>query len=77
MPIQIVAMSITKRYFTSLFSMPPFGGHYLYYPGHRLVPAGLRAFVDVLKDVERDARPTARPRQAASAAHRPAERPGN
>ena len=35
---------------------PPFEGHYLYYPSHRLVPVGLRAFVDVLKDVERDAR---------------------
>lgn len=34
---------------------PPFEGHYLYYPSHRLVPAGLRAFVDVLKDVEREA----------------------
>ncbi|ANN68081.1 LysR family transcriptional regulator [Bordetella bronchialis] len=34
---------------------PPFEGHYLYYPSHRLVPVGLRAFVDVIKDVEREA----------------------
>jgi DNA-binding transcriptional LysR family regulator len=32
---------------------PSFPGHYLYYPSHRLVPACLRAFVDVLKEVER------------------------
>jgi DNA-binding transcriptional LysR family regulator len=32
---------------------PPFDGHYLYYPSHRLVPVGLRAFVDVIKEVER------------------------
>ncbi|ARP82831.1 LysR family transcriptional regulator [Bordetella genomosp. 8] len=55
---------------------PPFDGHYLYYPSHRLVPAGLRAFVDVIKDVERDARPTAAPRPGASAADRPPGRPG-
>jgi DNA-binding transcriptional LysR family regulator len=27
----------------------------LYYPGHRHVPAGLRAFIDVLKEVNGDA----------------------
>lgn len=32
---------------------PPFAGWRLYYPGNRLVPAALRAFLDVLKDVER------------------------
>jgi DNA-binding transcriptional LysR family regulator len=32
---------------------PNFAGHCLYYPSHRLVPAGLRAFVDVIKEVER------------------------
>jgi len=32
---------------------PSFPGHYLYYPSHRLVPACLRAFVDILKEVER------------------------
>lgn len=31
---------------------PSFGGHCLYYPSHRLVPTSLRAFVDVLKEVE-------------------------
>lgn len=30
---------------------PAFPGLFLYYPGHRHVPAGLRAFVDVLRQV--------------------------
>jgi DNA-binding transcriptional LysR family regulator len=30
---------------------PPFPGLFLYYPGHRHVPPGLRAFIDVLKEV--------------------------
>lgn len=30
---------------------PSFPGLFLYYPGHRLVPPGLRAFIDVLKEV--------------------------
>ncbi|WP_441242259.1 LysR family transcriptional regulator [Tardiphaga sp. 768_D3_N2_1] len=30
---------------------PPIPGVFLYYPGHRLVPPGLRAFIDVLKEV--------------------------
>jgi DNA-binding transcriptional LysR family regulator len=29
---------------------PPFAGHHLYYPSRRLVPAALRAFIDVLRD---------------------------
>jgi DNA-binding transcriptional LysR family regulator len=29
---------------------PPIPGLYLYYPGHRLVPPALRAFIDVLKE---------------------------
>lgn len=29
--------------------VPTFEGHCLYYPSHRLLPAGLRAFVDVVK----------------------------
>jgi DNA-binding transcriptional LysR family regulator len=32
-----------------------FPGHCLYYPSHRLVPAGLRAFIDVVKEIERGA----------------------
>ena len=32
---------------------PPFAGHHLYYPSHRLAPARLRAFIDVLREVER------------------------
>jgi DNA-binding transcriptional LysR family regulator len=31
---------------------PSFPGFFLYYPGHRLVPAALRAFIDVLKDID-------------------------
>lgn len=31
---------------------PSFPGHFLYYPGRRLVPAALRAFVDVLKEID-------------------------
>ena len=30
---------------------PAYPGMYLYYPGHRLVPPGLRAFIDVMKSV--------------------------
>jgi DNA-binding transcriptional LysR family regulator len=33
---------------------PPFSGYHLYYPGNRLMPIALRAFVDVLKAVERE-----------------------
>jgi DNA-binding transcriptional LysR family regulator len=29
---------------------PSFPGHVLYYPGHRLVPARLRAFINVLRE---------------------------
>lgn len=30
---------------------PPFPGPCLYYSGHRLIPAGLRAFIDVMREV--------------------------
>jgi DNA-binding transcriptional LysR family regulator len=33
-----------------------FGGHCLYYPSHRLVPAGLRVFVDLVKELRLSSR---------------------
>ncbi len=33
---------------------PPFPGLRLFYPGHRHVPAGLRAFIAVLRDANRN-----------------------
>ncbi|WP_185983622.1 LysR family transcriptional regulator [Aureimonas mangrovi] len=33
---------------------PPFAGLCLYYPGHRHVPAPLRAFIDTLKEIDGD-----------------------
>ena len=33
---------------------PPFPGHHLYYPSSRLVPAALRAFIDIVREVERE-----------------------
>jgi DNA-binding transcriptional LysR family regulator len=36
---------------------PPLPGHCLYYPSHRLVPPTLRAFIDVLKEVDHHAEP--------------------
>lgn len=32
---------------------PPFPGYCLYYPGRRLLPAALRAFIDLLRETER------------------------
>jgi DNA-binding transcriptional LysR family regulator len=40
---------------------PPFAGHCLYYPSHRLVPAGLRAFIDVLREVDQPSRRKRKP----------------
>lgn len=37
---------------------PPFPGLTLYYPGHRYVPAALRAFIDVLKEHRAGAQPS-------------------
>jgi DNA-binding transcriptional LysR family regulator len=34
---------------------PPYPGLFLYYPGHRHVPARLRTFIDVLKAFQREA----------------------
>src|SRR5438309_11608861 len=34
---------------------PPIAGLMLYYPGHRLVPSALRAFIDVIREVEAQA----------------------
>jgi DNA-binding transcriptional LysR family regulator len=36
---------------------PPIPGLVLYYPGYRYVPSALRAFIDVMKEVERKLRP--------------------
>ena len=33
---------------------PPFAGLHLYYPSNRLVPAALRAFIDVVREAERE-----------------------
>ncbi|WP_144160221.1 LysR family transcriptional regulator [Paraburkholderia sp. BCC1885] len=33
--------------------LPTLAGHCLYYPSHRLVPAGLRAFVDLVKELRK------------------------
>lgn len=30
---------------------PPFDGHYLYYPSRRLLPGGVRAFVDLAREI--------------------------
>ena len=30
---------------------PPETGFFLYYPSHRLVPSGLRAFIDLVREV--------------------------
>jgi len=39
---------------------PPFPGHHLYYPSHRLVPAALRTFIDVLREIDRQDYPADR-----------------
>jgi DNA-binding transcriptional LysR family regulator len=53
-PEQIANEAIASRKLLAVLDdwCPSFPGLCLYYPGHRQVPAGLRAFVDVLKEVE-------------------------
>jgi DNA-binding transcriptional LysR family regulator len=38
--------------------LPPYEGYYLYYPGHRQVPAALRALIDMLRPSRDPARST-------------------
>lgn len=50
-PEMIAAQHLASGTLLSLLEdwCPSYPGIYLYYPGRRLVPAGLRAFIDVLK----------------------------
>lgn len=34
---------------------PPFAGYHIYYPSRRLLPSGVRAFVDLVREIGRDA----------------------
>jgi DNA-binding transcriptional LysR family regulator len=40
---------------------PPFPGWHLYYPSHRLVPAALRAFIEVMRDGQQTHEPHGNP----------------
>jgi DNA-binding transcriptional LysR family regulator len=62
--IAYVAQQVASPYFERGLLLPvlsewcPFiDGLCLYYPGHRYVPAGLRAFIDVLKETDRPLSP--------------------
>ena len=61
---QMVVSRVLIHLFSSTLTVvlgewcPRFPGLCLYYPGHRQVPAGLRAFIDVLKEEARRARET-------------------
>jgi DNA-binding transcriptional LysR family regulator len=52
-PEQAASEAIARRKLSIVLDdwCPRFPGLCLYYPGHRQIPAGLRAFVDVLKEV--------------------------
>lgn len=51
-PEPVAAAAIARGELATLLDdwTPPFPGLHLYYPSHRLVPAALRAFVDVLRE---------------------------
>jgi DNA-binding transcriptional LysR family regulator len=46
---------------------PPIAGLMLYYPGHRLVPSALRAFIDVVREVDAQAQHGRPPPQSSAA----------
>lgn len=55
-PLSDAARALARSELVTLLDdwTPPFAGMHLYYPSHRLVPSALRAFVDVVREVERE-----------------------
>ena len=55
-PHSVAARALARGEIVTLLDdwTPPFAGMHLYYPSHRLVPSALRAFVDVMREVERE-----------------------